>query len=427
MFTKRMLSLLFPPMLLLSGCAEVHMREDTAPPPAYAPRAEYATQVALGECAFTSQEETAAGAIAGALLANAVSAGINRIGAALTEAAKEKTLSTKTSRNVEVTADTFGPCVQVVRGWFYQDPFPIGKDDPFAGNPKFTAAQTWFSPDFINLERFRALWLRNQLWLAAPPDFLFEGRIMTASKNALTIAPQYVRMNEPLFTRTLRRDPSRYVAVFLAFHKPDTSVDAEASPGASFIIGKLTPGEARTFPDPRTITRFTPKTGVVNRWPHESEWFTLAVGQEKEPWIVSAAVTEKQDGNEFLAFVAEVFSGAKETITTEVQNVVVPEKRAAAKEAAASAQETAASGFDQAQVGALTALAACTQADSPTAQQASDARSALRELNKAARAANKEEPASQACINSIGITAVAATIKSACGAAQAKITAGQRC
>jgi hypothetical protein len=428
MLMKHLLLVLLAPAMLFSGCAVVHMREDTAVAPSYAPHAEYATQVAIGECVFTRQEESAFAAIGSALLANAISGGINRIGTALTEAAKEKSLSANASRNIEVTFDTFGPCVQIVRGWFYQDPFPLGTDDdPFAGNSKFVAAQSWFSPDFISRERFRTLWLRNQLWLAAPPEFVFEGRIMMASKNALTIAAQYVRLNEPLFMRTLRRDPSRHVAVFLSFHTPGTAVDAEANPGATFLLGRLMPGEARIYPDPRSIARFAPKAGVLNRWPHESDWFTLAVGKEKEPWIVSAAVTEKQNGNEFLAFVAEVFGGAKETITTQVQNLVIPEKRAAAREAATTAQEAAATVLDQKQVGALTALATCAQADAPTAQQASEARIALRGLNQAARGANREEPASQACIDKISITATPAATKTACSDLRTTLAAGQTC
>jgi hypothetical protein len=428
MLMRHLQLVLLSSVMLLSGCAAVHMREDTAEAPIYAPHAEYATQVAIGECAFTRAEESGFAAIGSALLANAVSAGINRIGTALTQAAQEKSLSAKASRNIEVTSNTFGPCVQIVRGWFYQDPFPLGtNDDPFAGNSKFVAAQGWFSPDFISREVFRTLWVRNQLWLAAPPDFLFEGRIMAASNNALTIAPQYVRLNEPLFTRTMRRNPSRHVAVFLAFHTPGTAVDATANPAATFVLGRLTPGKARIYPDPRSIAKFTPDSGVLNRWPHESDWFTLAVGKEKEPWVVSAAVTEQQDANEFLAFVAEVFGGAKETITAEVQNSIIPEKRAVAKETTMTAQETAATTLDQKQVGALTSLATCAQADAPTAQQASDARVALRGLNQAARGANREEPASQACLDKISITASSAAIKTACSDLLTTLAAGQTC
>jgi hypothetical protein len=422
MLPKNRLCALMVPLLLCS-CAGIDMREDSATPPAYAPQAEYATQVAMGECAFTRQEEGAAAAISSALLSNAITSGVNHIGMALTAAAKEQSLVTQTSRNIVVKAETFGPCVQVVRGWFHQDPYPITSNaDPLTGNPKFAAAQSWFSDDFINLERFRTLWLRNQLWLAAPPEFVFEGRIAVASDNTLTIAPQYVRMDEPLFTRKLRRDRSRHVAVFLAFHKPDTAVDVVDNPGAAFVIGKLDPGEARTYPDPRTIDRFTPTSGFVNRWPHESKWFTLAVGKENEPWVVSAAVTEKQSANEFLGFVAEVFGNSKETIASELQTVIVPKKRADAKESATAAREMAENAYDTSHAGALQALTSCATADAPTPEQASAARAALRSWNKSARDVNKAQPASQSCINRIGITAPAAEVKSACEAALAGIS-----
>jgi hypothetical protein len=423
---NRICTLLAP--LLLCSCAGVEMREDTATPPTYAPQAKYTTQVAVGECAFTRQEESATAAIASALSGNAITAGVNRIGTVLAEAAKEKTLITMASRNIEVSARTFGPCVQVVRGWFYPDPFPVAAgDDPFAGSSKFAAAKAWFSDDFISMERFRKLWLRNQLWLAAAPEFIFEGRIVAASNDALTIAPQYVRMNEPAFTRTLRRDGSRHVAVFLAFHEPDTKVDLENNPAAALVLGKLKPGEVRTYPDPSTIGRFTAKTGFVNRWPHESGWFTLAVGESTEPWIVSAAVAEKQSANEFLAFVGEVFRTSQETIATQLQNVIVPEKRAAARETATSARETAASAFDRMQAAALTVLAQCSTSEAPTPQQASEARAALRDWNKSAREARRNVPASPSCIDMIRITAPASATRSACEMVLTQVTAGGSC
>jgi hypothetical protein len=411
---KRLLLCLVAPLMLFPGCSAVHMREDTAGPPSYAPEAEYATQVALGECVFTQGKEAAA-ALGGAILANAISGGINRIGTALTEAAKEKSLSAKATRNIEVTNETFGPCVQVVRGWFYPDPFPLAAEgDALAGNPKFAAAQGWLSPEFISTPRFRTLWVRNQLWLAAPPDFMFEGRITRAGANALAVAPQYVRLDESLFTRTLRRDHARHVALFLTFVPPGTALDAETNPGATLLLGRLRPGDAHRYPDPAAIARSTPEDVARNRSPHESDRFTLSIGKEKELWTVSAAVTETQDASEFLAFVAEVFGGAKETLGTEVQNLVIPEKRAAVREAAATTQETAATAYDQKQVAALAALDACAQADAPTGQQASEARVALREWNQAARGAKANEPASASCIGRIGIAAAPAAIRTAC-------------
>jgi hypothetical protein len=243
---------------------------------------------------------------------------------------------------------------------------------------------------------------------------MFEGRITRAGANALAVAPQYVRLDEPLFTRTLRRDHARHVALFLTFVPPGTALDAETNPGATLLLGRLRPGDAHRYPDPAAIARSTPEDVARNRSPHESDRFTLSIGKEKELWTVSAAVTETQDASEFLAFVAEVFGGAKETLGTEVQNLVIPEKRAAVREAAATTQETAATAYDQKQVAALAALDACAQADAPTGQQASEARVALREWNQAARGAKANEPASASCIGRIGIAAAPAAIRTAC-------------
>jgi len=409
--------------LLLCACTAVHMRED-GPPPSYAPQAEYMTQVALGPCQFTQDAEAASG-LAAAILGQAISAGINRIGTALTEAAKEKSLSVKASRNVEVDANSFGPCVQVVRGWFYPAPGSLNTDgDPLAGNRNLAAARDAIAPDFIGAERLRKLWKDNQLWIAAAPDFVFEGVIDRGSGDALAIAPQYVRLNAPLFTRSLRRDPSRHVALFLAFAPAGNAADAQTNPGASFVLGRLVPGETRRYPKPAPLP--VQSGQPANRWPHESEWFTLAIGKERAPWTVSAAVTETQDASEFLGFVAGVFGGAKDVIDTEVQNILIPEKRSAARNTAATAKETAATAYDQKQVAALAALDSCALADAPTAAQAGEARVALRELNQAARAAELDVQASAACIDRISITTTA-TARQACATARARLGAGQPC
>ena len=102
------------------GCASRTYREDQSPP-IVEPRAVYQTQVTMGECVFKPRPESAAmSAIAGALLSSAVSTGVNYVGKAIEEAAKETNDRAMAVRNVEVTNETFGPCLQVARGWFFQ-------------------------------------------------------------------------------------------------------------------------------------------------------------------------------------------------------------------------------------------------------------------------------------------------------------------
>ncbi|WP_165390935.1 hypothetical protein [Pseudoduganella lutea] len=418
-----MLSMLLP---LLGACSGLKMREDTAERPSYAQDARYETQVAIGPCAFIEKApETAA--IGAALLSNAISAGVNHIGAALTEASQEKAVTAKTSRNILFSSKQFGPCIQIVRGWFHSDPFPLSdKGLPTPENRKVADFQQWKSGDYIDKKRFDALW-DNRLWLAAQPDFVFEGRILVAKGNALTIAPQYVRMNEPLFTRSLRRDPTRHVAVFISIHSPLEAADAAGNPAATLVIGKLEPGVARQYVDPAHLTRFDTTAFVINRSPHESDLFTMSVGEEQEPWIVSAAVTETQDASKFLAFVAGVFGDSKETITTELQNRLVPANRASTRETGRQAEEAAQTSYDDKQVAALGALEECRDADAPTPAQAGAVRKALREFNQAARAGKKAEPAAAACIDKFQTTSAAAALKAQCTAALLNLGAGTAC
>lgn len=419
------MALLLP---LLGACSGLTMREDAAQRPSYAPEARYGTQVAVGACAFVEKApETAT--IGMALLGNAISAGVNHIGAALTEASQEKAVTAKTSRNIMFSSETFGPCIQIVRGWFYPDPYPLDtkKGVPTPDNAKVAAFAQWKSRDYIDQKRFDALWINNRLWMAAPPDFMFEGRILVAKDNALTIAPQYVRMNAPLFTRSLRRDPTRHVAVFISMHTPLAAADAAGNPAATLIIGKLEPGVARTFVDPSDLNRFNTPVAAINRSPHESDLFTMSVGKEQEAWIVSAAITETQDASKFLAFVAGVFSESKAAVTTAAQNAVVPANRASLRETTRQAEEEAQTAYDDKQVAALGALGACRDADKPTPAQVGTVRKTLREFNQAARAAKKSELAPPACIDKFQMTGATAAIAAQCTTALQKLEAGNAC
>ncbi len=369
----------------------------------------YGAQVALGTCAFGAAPEAFIAALGAALLSSAIAEGVNRIGAALQSAAKTQTWQVKMSRNVEVSHATFGPCVQLVRGWFYLDPFDDKK--------KLDAAKAWFRGDFIDEGKFRILW-QNRLWLAGAPDFVFEGRFESSTdRTALTVAPQYLRMDTPIGIRLLRPGKARSVAVFLAFHGPTEAGDAEKNPAASLIIGELEPGEPKVYPRALPLD-----ASGVDRSPYEADWFTFKLGKDKEPKTVSAVVTETQGGNEFFAFVASVFGGAAKTITEEAQKMAAPEKARAEKETARTAKENAESAYDKKFVAAADALRKCEGGEKDLEQLAANARSAMRELNQTSRAVGKGNVFEEKQIGDIKMTGNAGEVKKACGAALATVS-----
>jgi hypothetical protein len=375
--------------VLLVACASSRLRAD-APVPIRVVDGQptlYTTQVALGECVFRPEPDIRIlpfAAIGTALLSSAVSEGVNRLGIALKEAAKEGRWEAKTFRNVEVRgavspAEThfdsdFGPCLQLVRGWFYVD--------TAHEEQKRQLAAQWFTDDFVQQDRFNILW-NNRLWLAAPPDFLFEGEF-DASENhqALTVAPHYVRLDEPIATRFFRPGKARHVAVFFVFHRPDEAADVENKPAVALPMGKLESRAARIYPGRLPL-------GATNRSPHESEWFTLRLTPQREPLTVTALVVETQEASEFLAFIAAVFAGAQAEITKQVQTAVIPAQAAAARESVRAEEERLATTYDQRFSAAMAKLRECASSSGNLATLAYQAHEAMRKLNQASRAWRK--------------------------------------
>jgi hypothetical protein len=405
------------------------MREDVASPPEK--ETFYGTQVALGKCALRKAGAEVA-PLLGVLAANAISEGVNRIGIALNEAAQKKEVSVSAVRNIEVSKKHFSteaPCLQLVRGWFYRNPKREGNGD-LNSDPKITAARRWIDKENLMLISVERLW-RNGIWLAARPDFLFEGVFASSEDGkAQTVIPHYVEFNEPLFTRIFRPGRVRHIAVFFAFHKPSDPAVMPTHPAASFVLGKLEPKAKRHYPydnkilDGRVQHLSNKPEAILNRWPHESEWFdTLDLGDNPQPLKISALITETEDESKFLGFVAAVFGGSKEEITKEFQTTLIPDKRRAAEVEKARAETDLEGKIDD----AIETLKTCSTISTATIQSATAARKALREINAGAVAARKEPLVDQSCIDEIKQTDGSATIAEACSKVSDKIRKERSC
>jgi len=369
----------------LDGCAVRTARQDSAGPST--PLATvYRTEVAMGSCVFRPRQEAFAAAIGSALLSSVVSQGVNYVSRALSEAAKETTDKATATRNIEVDQLTFGPCVQVVRGWFYRG----FQNDDESRRVFSEATSTWASAsdsNAIDPGKLTLFWQR-QLWLAAQPDFVFEAEAVTfsgpatANSAVLALTPVYARLDHPIMMSSLRRSAARDVAVFFAFHEASASPDAPSPGSGGMVLGKLEPGQGVTFPP--SVPRPEP-----NRGADESRWFSVSVGSAKKPMTVATAVTEHQDASAFLQFVADVFSDAKQPITTALQEAIVPAKREQAQETERTREETALNTYEDSLSKALTAAAACANNVTDPLGTASDVRSKVRTLNKNARAAGR--------------------------------------
>ena len=372
-----------------SGCAARSYRED-GPAPATG-HVSYQTQIAIGKCVFKPKEESAAlAAIATALLTSAITTGVNYVGKAIEESARQTDDRVSASRNLEVSKDNFGPCILIARGWFHR-----GFDDAEKGWSAFERA-TWVADasGAIDRNKLRNLW-QHRMWLAAQPDFIFEAEIIPAVSDRECPGAQ-PRLRTPRCTH----QPGDAAAIALPRGRRIRSV-ARCRRGAQRAEQCCGRNGNRT-PRPRRRTSVSAQRYALARVEHhpnrdpnrgsdKSEWFKVALGADKKPMTITALVTEHQDAELFQQFVADVFNGAKPAIITELQNAAVPALRARAVESAQVATEAAANQYEAALADLLAATSACASTISDPVSTATDIRAKLRTFNKTARAMSEKE------------------------------------
>lgn len=375
------------PVVLVAGCATRIDRADS-PPPATSLLTTYETQVTIGPCVFEPPrpERKFLAEIGTALASSAITQGVNYLAKALEEAAKETNDRATGSRNVEVTAQSFGPCLQVARGWFFRG---FENADEQARQLDL-ASRTWASSGPVDAAKLAMLW-RRRLWLASQPDFIFEARVLArefaarGKTHVLTLVPVYARLDAPISKALLRPSTARDVAVFFAFHEATADPAAPSNGSGGLSLGRLEGGVDVVFPPPDFSTDETP-----NRSAAESRWFTIALGPDTKPMTVTTLVTEHQDASQFLAFLADVLGGARGPVSDALQTALIPSLHAQAEESEAAKQEALQTAYEESLNRVLAAAAACSSKVTDALDTASDVRAKLRTFNRNARAVRKE-------------------------------------
>lgn len=372
--------------MLTQGCAQRRFAQDQRPPQASAPGVTspvvYRTEVGIGECLADLGQPSTAAVIPAAVVASLISAGIDYIGAALEEAAKATEDKAPAFRNVELDQGRVGPCLQIVRGWFYE--FATEQDR----SRVMAAAVEWPGP--VGDAERKAL-AERRMWLAAPPDFVFEAQVQVAAFDApakgtfLTLAPRFAWLGRPISQRVLRFDADRDVSVFFGFSPAGEKFGAAEGAGAGIVLGRLDRGVVRHYAPFESDTKATPDRGTT-----ESPWFGLKLGASKQPMRISALVVEHQDASAFLGFVAAVFGGAKKELKTAAATALIPSEREAARESDLSAGETARGAFESALVTMRSAAIKCAAEGDDAMSLAVTVRDAIRKFNAAARASDED-------------------------------------
>lgn len=395
--------------VLAGGCAQRRFAQDGRAAGTRIPVV-YRTEVALGSCLFGPAGGNADlhALVVEALAASAISAGIDAIGAALAEAAQETQDKAAAFRNVVVDKESFGPCLQIVRGRFYE----FATADERATAEADGAA--WSGP--IDAAKRRELWTRR-MRLAAAPDFVFEAELVATHFEAgkddayLTLVPLFAWLGEPLSHRTLRFSKARDVSVFFGFSDAGERSVAAEGVGAGIVVGRLERGVARRYAPFEGDTTATP-----NRGPAESQWFRLKLGAQKRPMRVAALVVEHQDESAFFGFVAGAFGAAKPGMKA-VAAAQLPSARAAARESALSAGEEARDAFEAALAAMHTAAVTCGASGGDVLALATRARASIRTFNAAARAEHQDPIAEDV----VPLSGDRAAVRSGCEALRAAI------
>ena len=360
--------------VLVSGCTHV---TGAGSPPGGLTRdsAVYDTRTSMGPCLGQAHADLPA-----AIASSIVASGVNRIGAALEEAAKARTDTTLAQRNVLLSnGGQLGPCVFVARGWFNSGAGGGGGLGEFAGD---------------------AVALRGLgLDLAAEPDFYFEGQVFsTRNRTVHTIAPLRTWFREPLVTSHIRGD-RRSLSVSFAF-VPQGKPVTTATGGTTVVIGDMEPGDSR---ESDAVWCAMALGGAAANGPctgaepdaygfvlgqEQSEWFAVELTPDLKPMTLAALVTETREPSAFLGFVAAIFKENQAAITSEAQGELIPSVADANRETELTARDQAEANYDAAWSKAATTLTTCAAAGSaPTTRLT--ARTDLRAFIQVARRADR--------------------------------------
>jgi hypothetical protein len=377
----------------VSACTTVAGSKGT--PEALAGTVYYGTHATIGKC---PSDEAESGILA-AIGASIVAKGVSRIGAAIKAAANAETRQVVIRRNIELSnKQGLGPCLLLARGWFYEDRSRIGT----RSYQKSEDSVFDYDSNFSSLHR-------QGLWLAATPDFFFEGKLIPSEdESALSLTPAYAYMGRPITSSWLRPGTARSILVAFAFTKPAKAADLSKGQGSTVVLGRFEANTKKNYSTDK-VKLFTCDQAACSdnsafaqriRGPYESEWFSVPLTEKVQPLTLQALVSETRSASKFLGFVSEVFADVERDLATQLQQALVPSIGAAAEVSEQTAAENALNEFEGKYADALGKLAACT-ANGSDLTKISAAKAAMRTANQKARAANVAEPFTQAKIDAI--------------------------
>jgi len=265
----------------------------------------------------------------------------------------------------------------VARGWFHTQPLKEFSADQYQTNN----AEFDYNADATAIVKMR----EAGLYLAATPDFYFEGKFAPGKKNKQTMAiqPLYSYFGRPISVNSINSDARRNILLSFGFADASSKTDFSKGAGTTVVIGQMMAGTEKEFHSPGNYTEIKNASGStvqIMRNSYESDWFSLKLTEEMSPLNLQVLVSETRSANAFLKLVGEVFGDVKENLTTEVQNRLVPSKIEELETAAKTENEKLVAGYYTAYAAAGEKLLACSAASTPSPQKALEARVAMQNL-----------------------------------------------
>jgi len=287
------------------------------------------------DATFVTQElrRRAAGiaAIAGVVVPQLISTGLDLLGNALRKAGEEDTQSYICHLNFDAPPDKPESCIQVVRGNFMRS--------------RALVKSGLVKPQGMRDEEVANRLTKLQIYISDRPQFFLELRVrQSADGSALALAPSYLEYNSLLKTGKLPSNPpKRGLAVQLSFHKPGVKPDGNEAVGAPLVLGNFHAGTHRSY--------LSTKIDNISDWRPEKEtiWFphygakvaaAEKAGKDKDqvrsgrdsalpkrPFTLTAIITEVRDANKLLLAMANLFDAAKPTLQTELEKLALESKR----------------------------------------------------------------------------------------------------
>ena len=337
------------------------------------------TRLSVGPCIVSDPlagRQGFLGTLAGIFVPKLIGAGLDAFGRALRQAGEADTTPSTVSRALEFPLPPGSNCLHYVSGDFAVEVMPdgsvrLGATALTVTLPGLTLVQAGRLPATI-------------AGLTRTPDLFVELRMRPSSDgSAMLVEPTYLSYGKGLKAKA---GAERGLALHVAFHPPGKLATDSGATGAQLVFGKMKVGSHRFFPgldtqsgsldvttawfpvtfspvmagaaerEERASASFVPVTASAAAVPNPAASLPGESGGRPKPMNVTLTLTETRAPRKLLLTLAGVFDKSKGELQTEIEKLVLQQKREAAELEAATAQTTLQTDYEAAFVLASTHL-----------------------------------------------------------------------